>query len=93
MSIFNEYTTNESITLCKTENIMLNYETNFFMSLFFYRSKKESVNGNGNTNSSSSNSSNSSNGTNSKEAWPSLGSSPPSDSPARKQNSPKPHIG
>ncbi|XP_045456486.1 dual specificity protein kinase splA [Melitaea cinxia] len=56
------------------------------------KSKKESVNGNGNTNSSSSNSSNSSNSTNSKEAWPSLGTSPPSDSPARKQNSPKPHI-
>lgn len=45
--------------------------------------KKESVNG------SSGSSSGSSNG-NGKEAWPSLGSSPPSDSPARKQSSPKP---
>ncbi|XP_041983359.1 uncharacterized protein LOC121736319 isoform X2 [Aricia agestis] len=45
------------------------------------RSKKDSVN---------SNSTSSSNSVNGKEAWPSLGSSPPTDSPARKQTSPKP---
>ncbi|CAG9569942.1 unnamed protein product [Danaus chrysippus] len=32
------------------------------------------------------------NGSGSKEAWPSLGASPPADSPARKQNSPKPTV-
>ncbi|XP_050671722.1 serine/threonine-protein kinase pakD isoform X2 [Leptidea sinapis] len=49
------------------------------------KSKRDSVNGitNGSSNSNG----------NGKEAWPSLGSSPPNDSPARKHNtaSPKPH--
>ncbi|KAL0859550.1 hypothetical protein ABMA27_010694 [Loxostege sticticalis] len=44
-------------------------------------------NGSGNGSNGDSSSASSSNG---KEAWPSLGSSPPSDSPARKQPSPKP---
>ncbi|KPJ05805.1 CCR4-NOT transcription complex subunit 4 [Papilio xuthus] len=47
------------------------------------KSKKETANGNGNGKEYGSNG-------NSKEAWPSLGSSPPADSPARKQTSPKP---
>ncbi|XP_052745369.1 putative uncharacterized protein DDB_G0286901 isoform X2 [Bicyclus anynana] len=52
------------------------------------KSKKDSGNGsNSNGNGASSNGVSNSNG---KEAWPSLGSSPPSDSPARKQSSPKP---
>lgn len=46
------------------------------------RSKKETANSNGKEYGSNGNS---------KEAWPSLGSSPPADSPARKQTSPKPH--
>ncbi|XP_045779945.1 uncharacterized protein LOC123877333 isoform X2 [Maniola jurtina] len=50
------------------------------------KSKKDSGNGS-NSNGNSSNGVSNSNG---KEAWPSLGSSPPSDSPARKQSSPKP---
>ncbi|XP_026733819.1 uncharacterized protein LOC113498099 isoform X2 [Trichoplusia ni] len=48
--------------------------------------KKESVNGNSGSSSSSSGGS----GSGGKEAWPSLGASPPADSPARKQPSPKP---
>ncbi|XP_068624636.1 hybrid signal transduction histidine kinase L isoform X2 [Battus philenor] len=54
------------------------------------KSKKETANGHGKgKDNGSSNNGVGSNG-NSKEAWPSLGSSPPSDSPARKQPSPKP---
>ncbi|XP_050357030.1 uncharacterized protein LOC126777845 isoform X2 [Nymphalis io] len=56
------------------------------------KSKKDTVNSNGNSNGSSSSNSSSNGTTVGKEAWPSLGSSPPSDSPARKQNSPKPHT-
>lgn len=52
--------------------------------------KKESINGTSGTSGSSSSSSNGMGSGNGKEAWPSLGSSPPSDSPARKQHSPKP---
>ncbi|XP_030025237.2 putative uncharacterized protein DDB_G0293878 isoform X2 [Manduca sexta] len=57
------------------------------------KSKKECVNGSsGSGNSNGVGSGSSSSGSSSgKEAWPSLGSSPPSDSPARKQSSPKPH--
>ncbi|KAI8437252.1 hypothetical protein MSG28_011638 [Choristoneura fumiferana] len=57
------------------------------------KSKKDSVNiSNGSNGIEASNSNGLSvNGNgNGKEAWPSLGSSPPSDSPARKQSSPKP---
>ncbi|XP_028025646.1 uncharacterized protein LOC114239578 isoform X1 [Bombyx mandarina] len=62
------------------------------------KSKEECANGSTSSSSSSSSrsdssdSSSSSSGSsaNGKEAWPSLGSSPPSDSPARKQTSPKP---
>ncbi|XP_038219323.1 uncharacterized protein LOC119837669 isoform X4 [Zerene cesonia] len=50
------------------------------------KSKKDT---NGSNVGNGSNGSNGNNG-NGKEAWPSLGSSPPSDSPARKQLSPKP---
>ncbi|XP_026317161.1 putative uncharacterized protein DDB_G0282133 isoform X2 [Hyposmocoma kahamanoa] len=62
--------------------------------------KKESVNGTGPSNGKDSSGSGSGSGSASssvggsssgKEAWPSLGSSPPSDSPARKLPSPKPH--
>ncbi|XP_022837148.1 uncharacterized protein LOC111364484 isoform X1 [Spodoptera litura] len=51
--------------------------------------KKECVNGNSGSSSAGSSNGVGSNGSG-KEAWPSLGSSPPSDSPARKQPSPKP---
>ncbi|KAH9634748.1 hypothetical protein HF086_017531 [Spodoptera exigua] len=51
--------------------------------------KKECINGNSGSSSAGSSNGVGSNGSG-KEAWPSLGSSPPSDSPARKQPSPKP---
>ncbi|XP_047519363.1 uncharacterized protein LOC125059146 isoform X3 [Pieris napi] len=52
------------------------------------KSKKDS---NGSNSGSSSSSTGSNGSVNGKEAWPSLGSSPPTDSPARKQASPGPH--
>ncbi|KAJ0171104.1 hypothetical protein K1T71_013303 [Dendrolimus kikuchii] len=57
------------------------------------KGKKECANGSGGGSSASSTASGSGSGGSSsgKEAWPSLSSSPPSDSPARKQPSPKPH--
>ncbi|XP_048000475.1 uncharacterized protein LOC125237445 [Leguminivora glycinivorella] len=52
------------------------------------KSKKESVNGSNGIEASNSNGVNG----NGKEAWPSLGSSPPSESPVGKQSSPKPQA-
>ncbi|CAK1595441.1 unnamed protein product [Parnassius mnemosyne] len=52
------------------------------------KSKKDTANGNSGKENGSSNGVGSN--SNNKEAWPSLSSSPPSDSPARKQPSPKP---
>ncbi|CAK1546687.1 unnamed protein product [Leptosia nina] len=51
------------------------------------KSKKDSS---GSSNSSTTSTGSSGSSVNGKEAWPSLGSSPPSDSPARKQASPRP---